>query len=95
MFFMHDTPSPKYFPLTRKHCYRVCLYIRVPLACGNIFMCIQLRMYVYLVYSNKNRKFCSGPAREHECDCKLGRELYHTYAKHEIRMQVLGTIRVS
>ena len=31
---MHDTPSCEYLLLTREHCYMVCLYIRVPLACG-------------------------------------------------------------
>ena len=31
---MHGTPSCKCLLLTREHCYMVCLYIRVPLACG-------------------------------------------------------------
>ena len=40
-----------------------------------------MRTYVARVdvYSNKNREFCSGPAREHECNCKLGHELYRSY----------------
>ena len=33
-FLMHDTPSLEHLPLTHEHCYRVCLYIRVPLVCG-------------------------------------------------------------
>ena len=68
---------PRIIVLTREHCFSVCFYIRVLLACDKY-------LYVHCttcMYSSKNHDFCLSPVQE--CDCKLGRKLYRMQYIHK------------